>query len=55
MEAKINSFSILVYLRKDQKTKDGECAVMERTIVNGEIVQFSTKMKILPENGMVKL
>ena len=50
METKINSLIILIYLRKDQITKDGKCSIMLRATVNGKPLQLSTKMKVKPSD-----
>ena len=39
-----STFKILFYLRKNQLNKDGKSGIMVRVTVNGERVQFSTKL-----------
>lgn len=43
-----STFKILFYLRKNQINKDGTVSIMVRVSLNGEIVQFSSKLTIDP-------
>ena len=43
-----STFKILFYLRRNQVNKDGTVCIMVRVSLNGEIVQFSSKLNIDP-------
>lgn len=45
-----STFKILFYVRKNYKNKSGKSAIMIRITVNGEMVQFSTKLEIEPSS-----
>lgn len=44
-----STFKILFYIRKNQVNKEGKSGIMIRLTVNGEIVQFSSKLDVVPE------
>lgn len=44
-----STFRILFYIRKNQVNKDGKAGIMIRLTVNGEIVQFSSKLDVEPD------
>ena len=44
-----SAFKILFYIRKDQVNKEGKSGIMIRLTVNGEIVQFSSNLDVVPE------
>ncbi len=44
-----STFTILFYARKNQVNRAGKAGIMIRVSVNGESVQFSTKLDIVPE------
>ena len=44
-----STFKILFYIRKNQVNKEGRSGIMIRLTVNGEIVQFSSKLDVVPE------
>ena len=43
-----STFRTLFYLRKNQPKKDGTVAVMVKVSVNGESVQFNSKVDVNP-------
>ncbi|WP_370457711.1 Arm DNA-binding domain-containing protein [Dysgonomonas sp. ZJ709] len=55
-----STFRVLFYLRKNEVNKSGNSSIMVRITVNGEQVQFSSKLQIKPERmerhsvGMLK-
>ena len=44
----MNTFKILFYLRKNYLNKEGKAGIMIRITINGEMVQFSSKLSIEP-------
>lgn len=44
-----STFRVLFYLRKNEVNKSGNSSIMVRITVNGEQVQFSSKLQIKPE------
>ena len=44
-----STFTILFYARKNQVNRSGKIGIMIRVTVNGESVQFSSKLDIDPE------
>ena len=44
-----STFKILFYIRKNQVNKEGKSGIMIRLTDNGEIVQFSSKLDVVPE------
>lgn len=44
-----STFRVLFYLRKNEVNKNGNSSIMVRITVNGEQVQFSSKLQIKPE------
>ena len=44
-----STFKILFYIRKNQVNKEGKSGIMIRLTVNGEIVQFSSKLDVAAE------
>ena len=44
-----STFTILFYARKNQVNRAGKIGIMIRVSVNGESVQFSSKLDIEPE------
>lgn len=43
-----STFRVLFYLRKNEVNKSGNSSIMVRITVNGEQVQFSSKLQIKP-------
>lgn len=43
-----STFTILFYLRKNRVNENGEAPIMSRITINGEKVQFGTKLQIHP-------
>lgn len=44
-----STFRVLFYLRKNEVNKNGNSSIMVRITINGEQVQFSSKLQIKPE------
>lgn len=45
----MSTFKILFYLRKNYLNKDGKAGIMIRLTVNGDVIQFSSKLDIEPD------
>lgn len=50
-----STFRTLFYLKKNQPKKNGNVVIMVRVTVDGDQVQFSTKLEILPQQWDVQL
>ncbi len=43
-----STFRILFYVRKNQVNKEGKSGIMIRLTINGETLQFSSKLEVEP-------
>ena len=50
-----STFRILFYLKKNEPKKNGHVVIMVRITVNGDQVQFSSKLDVHPDNWDTKL
>jgi len=49
-----STFKVLFYLKRNAENKDGVVVIMARITVDSKLYQFSTKLKIKPQNWSVK-
>ena len=50
-----STFKILFYLKKNEPKKNGHVVIMVRITVDGDQVQFSSKLDVHPDNWDKKL